>query len=334
MDMENKNLMWQEHKQILSQMLKDLTLTGLFTDVTFVFDDHSQINSHKTVLAASSPFLSELLQSVEDIENQVLVHLEGIKYEIFEILLEFMYFGNATFESNDQINDIISTAKSLQLQQVDGLLKINNANYQCNECNKTYSRKDKLNVHVKSIHNGVTFNCNKCGKKLSSKHHIRRHEHLVHDGVKFNCEKCEKNFGEKGKLKIHIKKIHDGIKFNCNQCEQKFSEKRHLNYHVNSAHLGIKFSCSLCEKKFKDKQNLKSHVLYVHAGVRFSCDKCEKKFSVKVYLQEHVKSVHEDIWLQCNMCKKKFSEKRNLKRHENSCNSVQFSKQKQIIKHY
>ena len=31
--MENKNLMWQEHKQILSHMLKDLTLTGLFTDV-------------------------------------------------------------------------------------------------------------------------------------------------------------------------------------------------------------------------------------------------------------------------------------------------------------
>merc|ERR1712126_250998 len=171
MDMENKNLMWQEHKQILSHMLKDLTLTGLFTDVTFVFDDRSQINSHNTVLAASSPFLSELLQSVEDIENQVLVHLEGIKYEIFEILLEFMYFGNATFESSDQINDIISTANSLQIQQVADLLKRNqhNSKYQCDECDKTYSAKNNLNIHVRSIHNGVKFSCNKCNKTYLKK---------------------------------------------------------------------------------------------------------------------------------------------------------------------
>ena len=103
MNMENQNLVWQDHKQAVTQMLKDLTVTGLFTDVTFVFDDQSQINSHKIVLAASSPILSELLKSVENTENQVIFHMAGIKYEVFEILLEFIYFGNATFESSDQI---------------------------------------------------------------------------------------------------------------------------------------------------------------------------------------------------------------------------------------
>ena len=60
--MENVSILrWKDQKEEFSQLLKDLTLTGQFTDVTFVLDDQSQISSHKVILAAVSPLFQEIL---------------------------------------------------------------------------------------------------------------------------------------------------------------------------------------------------------------------------------------------------------------------------------
>ena len=50
-------------------LLRDLTFTGSFCDVTLVLDDHSQMKSHRVVLAASSYFFKNILLNNEDQEN-------------------------------------------------------------------------------------------------------------------------------------------------------------------------------------------------------------------------------------------------------------------------
>ena len=76
-------------------LLRDLTFTGSFCDVTLVLDDHSQMKSHRVVLAASSYFFKNILLNNEDQENQI-IYLSGIQCEELEVILEFIYFGEST----------------------------------------------------------------------------------------------------------------------------------------------------------------------------------------------------------------------------------------------
>ena len=82
-------LQWNDFKQNISASLGDLRGDEDFTDVTLVCEDGQQVEAHKVILVASSPFFKELLRKNKHSHPLVYmtlllgaIVLIGMKYEL------------------------------------------------------------------------------------------------------------------------------------------------------------------------------------------------------------------------------------------------------------
>ena len=219
--------------------------------------------------------------------------------------------------------------------------------FQCDQCNKQYSRRDNLKQHIDTVHEGKksVFACDHCNKQYSQKGHLNQHIASVHDGKKFDCDHCNKQFYYKTHLNRHIASVHDGKKSECDQCNKQFLNKGNLKRHISAVHGGkplktkqdllVKLSV-VNERKNKDfnfqqkvnkkkskknplKIKFKEHIEAVHDGnipKPYQCQICDSKFCFPSLLKRHIRSVHEGKRpFHCNLCISAFYEKTKLKEH-------------------
>ncbi|KII65900.1 PR domain zinc finger protein 13 [Thelohanellus kitauei] len=85
----------------------------------------------------------------------------------------------------------------------------NNGGYQCNICNKCYTRKYGLKIHLR-----------------------------IHSGFKpLECKVCRKKFGDPSNMAKHIR-LHstEGSPYKCNLCNKQLVRRRDLERHMRSRH--------------------------------------------------------------------------------------------------
>jgi len=136
------------------------------------------------------------------------------------------------------------------------------------------------------------FPCEQCEKQFSHRGGLHLHIKSVHEGVRHPCELCEYKATTKGGLKVHVQAIHEGIRYPCEQCIYKATTKDRLNIHVQTVHEGIRYPCNLCEYQATERQKLNKHIKFVHEGIGFSCEYCEYKTQEKRKLRSHIEKRH------------------------------------------
>ena len=70
---------WKTFQLNLRDSVNELFTDKIFTDVTLVSDDETQIHAHKFVLSACSPMLKNLL--VKNVHPQPLIYMRGVGQE-------------------------------------------------------------------------------------------------------------------------------------------------------------------------------------------------------------------------------------------------------------
>ena len=81
-------------------------------------------------------------------------------------------------------------------------------------CNKSYTRKERLNEHLKHIHLGqydVLFRCpvDGCNKSYTRKERLNIHLKSIHLGqCDFTCPVCNRDFQRKEHMQRHLKRVH------------------------------------------------------------------------------------------------------------------------------
>ena len=101
-----------------------------------------------------------------------------------------------------------------------------NKQHQCSRCEFKAVKKDHLQTHIKSVHEGHKFHCPQCEYKATRGTHLQTHIKSVHEGQKFQCPQCVYKATWKSDLQTHIKSVHEGQKFPCPQCAFKATQKR------------------------------------------------------------------------------------------------------------
>ncbi|XP_053623651.1 zinc finger protein ZFP2-like isoform X2 [Plodia interpunctella] len=191
--------------------------------------------------------------------------------------------------------------------------------YQCDNCNKVFGRKEALIRHSK-IHSEKVYECDVCQKKFNRSDNLRSHKriHEPRDKTKITtclCLYCGRSFNNSSNLIVHMRR-HTGEKpYKCDFCGKGFPRSSDLQCHRRS-HTGEKpCICGVCGKGFSRSNKLSRH-MRVHTGVKpYKCTYCGKAFSQSNDLTLHVRRHTGDKPYICEICGDRFIQGTALHNH-------------------
>ena len=111
-------LRWNDFESNISVAFQDIRDDKDFFDVTLACDDE-QIQTHKLILSACSPFFRSILR--RNPHQHPLLYLKGVKFIDLQSVLNFMYHGEVNV-AQEELNSFLTVAEDLQ---VKGLTQIN-----------------------------------------------------------------------------------------------------------------------------------------------------------------------------------------------------------------
>merc|ERR1719341_3076056 len=110
-------LQWNDFRENISSVFGDLREDKEFTDVTLACEDGQQVEAHKVVLIASSPFFLNILKRNK--HSHPLIYMRGVKSENLAAMVDFFYHGEANvFQEN--LDSFLVLAEELQLKGLRG----------------------------------------------------------------------------------------------------------------------------------------------------------------------------------------------------------------------
>ena len=251
-------LQWHDFQENVKVSFGNLREDKHFTDVTLACEDGQQLEAHKVILAASSPFFQKLLE--QNKHPHPLVYMRGLKSGDLLAIVDFLYFGKAkVFQEN--LDSFLAIAEELQLKGLIGKTEEKVENYENPESQMTNdpitkptmsnSAKTESTFHERQSRNGPdTKNTVALSSHFSGD--LEDHEQRVQSMM----EKSQNNYAN-GLHKADI----------CKVCGKE-GKGNAIKDHIESNHLeGFIVPCNLCEKTFSYRNGLKKHKLKYHREV-------------------------------------------------------------------
>ena len=106
-------LNWSHHQDNRTSAFNISRETQQFVDVTLACDDDEQLEAHKIILSASSPFFQNILQ--RNNHSHPLLYIRGSSKKNMSALLDFMYSGEVTVPQ-DELEKLMMLARDLKVR--------------------------------------------------------------------------------------------------------------------------------------------------------------------------------------------------------------------------
>lgn len=193
-----------------------------------------------------------------------------------------------------------------------GLFWLHRRNHEseCTICNKVFSAKATLEMHMKTKHMEKRLSCPKCPKRFTFQSQMNKHMQNVHNqrGAQvFACKECNFITHRKTALRAHDRAMHRMRKvYSCSGCEGTFKRRSSLENHNCGGNREGQFSCKICLKAFISYSDLSSHEKAVHGG------------QVTVGMPSETGILNQDIQASsysCQVCHTTFASARGLRIH-------------------
>lgn len=188
--------------------------------------------------------------------------------------------------------------------------------HSCPECDRTFSRAENVQLHIRSVHRGVrSFVCEECGKTWATKQQLQKHQLMHIEARPFQCSDCSKCFKDSTSLKKHLE-IHSNISFECLLCGQRSSTRYTLREHMLVHSDEKRYKCQYCGNTFKRYKTLKV-----------------KNFSFIWFYNFLPNPISQNHWIlhtgmrlyECSFCDITYSKEPNLRAHKKKCHSVELA---------
>ena len=231
-------------KNAFSLLKKDPELT----DVTLACEDGNQVDVHKVVLAASSPYFYNLLKRNK--HSHPLIYMTGLNFPDLVVLVDFFYYGEANI-LHENLDTFLNISKKLDLKgfndEEEEFYKGKGENKICSkQTNTTATNNIKIEAEtqIDKYKSETVIALSKYAfsgdlKELDEK--IRtvmgRGETMVRNGAKkmtraYLCKVCGKE-GILTNIRNHIEAMHiEGIMIPCDHCGKTFKTRNGIRAHM------------------------------------------------------------------------------------------------------
>jgi len=112
MSSEEFNLKWTDFESNISVAFRELREEKDFFDITLVCDN-DQIQAHKVILSACSPFFRSIL--TRNPHPHPLIYLRGVGLSNLQSVLDFMYNGEVNV-AQEELNSFLAVAEELKVK--------------------------------------------------------------------------------------------------------------------------------------------------------------------------------------------------------------------------
>ena len=258
---EKYSLRWNDFQQNVSSAFSNLPDDTNLTDVTLLTEDGQNIEAHKIILSASSPFFMNILKMSK--HPNPLVYLKGFKTTYLNSILDFMYHGVANIYQ-DNLDGFLALAEKLQLKGLTGGTE--NPPEENQEIKKNLFSKDdglkRSDIYNSSTNNKLDNYYDEDAKQINTVMALDSSAAQVHfnggsaedlkstlwsmiyqNGTVLTCKVCGKSkdktldrYANKHMLS-HVESLHtEGVVYECNKCDKTFGYKNALHKHTHQTH--------------------------------------------------------------------------------------------------
>ena len=240
-------LQWNDFQNNVKSAFGKLREDKDFSDVTLACEDGQQVEAHKVILAASSPFFQNVL--ARNKHPHPLIYMRGVKSLDMLAIVDFLYCGEANVYQ-ENLDSFLAIAEELQLKGLMG---------------KPNDKVDEIDIEEKS-HASITNKAKisrSSFKEETPKNTIQGGEsrEIVAASTFFSGDLEE--LEEKVKSMMEISpNMHPNGRQRVSVCKVcgKEGMGSAIKDHIEANHLeGIVLPCNLCEKTFRSRVSLRHH---------------------------------------------------------------------------
>ena len=254
-------LQWNDFKENINSAFGRLRDDKEFTDVTLACEDGQQMEAHKVILAASSPFFDNVLQKTK--HPRPMIYFKGFQSQDLLAILDFLYFGEASvFQEN--LDSFLALAEELKLKGLTGQTASDVVDEKEKYTNLPPVKNTQNMFATSTIFNEPVPKVHAVENASSAPvfpNQFRCDLEALDEKVKSMMEKRE-NFS--GNQENGTSAPKQETTFMCKVCGKE-GRATHISNHIETKHLeGISIPCSLCGKRFSSRNALVIHKTLNH----------------------------------------------------------------------
>ena len=225
-----------------------------FSDLTLACEDGTQIETHKVILASSSPFFMEILKKNK--HPHPLIYMRGVKADELVAIIDFLYFGEANV-NQESLDAFLALAEELKLKGLTGSGEHNDEKYMTKAPpeNKVPQKKKHAESALNLPNPLNIYNPNAKTEPSSMT--------LVSTDVQQLDEEIKGMMGTTENL-LTIGNTTRRARI-CKVCGKEGSRANILT-HIEANHIisNVSHSCDICGKNFRSRHGLKLHKVKEH----------------------------------------------------------------------
>ena len=242
-------LKWNDFHQNIVSSYSILRKDSDFCDVTLVSQDDHQIEAHKIILTACSPFFSNVLRKKK--HSHPLIYMRGLQAKDLVAMVDFIYYGEANIYQED-LDGFLALAEELQLKGLSGT-----KGDTLNDVQGPILKPNQLKPQIKSINGQKYFHQIITPQKrdITTNNKLKNNSIVPVDSFKFAIPVDTKKEDLKVQLDSMMEKAEDGeIKWICSVCEKSSKgkdwgiAKTHMREHIETHLEGLTYPCNQCGK--------------------------------------------------------------------------------------
>jgi len=332
-------LRWNDFEANISGAFRELREDKDFFDVTLACDD-DQIQAHKVILSACSPFFRTILK--RNRHEHPLLFLKGVRYVDLVSVLNFMYHGEVNV-AQEELNSFLAVAEDLK---VKGLTQNNSSSGSENRLDNSKKTRDPPE-RVEALHQppkrsrppppSVPSSISRPAPQQSYQHQ----DEEIQEVVPVKSEPVSQHSDPPVSSLAHTEQPytvpraapqvphqiqHEGVVADPNMeyCEDYGDYEGYEEGGMDASYDGTMINSSMGgnDSNKDDTEALVASFLskttcYETGKTVWQCNKCEKSSKVKTQMKNHVESIHlsQQLIFSCNFCSHTNHTSAGLKMH-------------------